>query len=420
MAITKDQTPDDLNLLQNELVYVVSSTNQAEEQFRYVFDVKLDLGAGAVSVARVRQVPNPTGYGIINIAKIIEPYFAATKISTTGTNQEIHRINSTDNNWVSLNTDTLKLVEVEFGEHYVHSGETDPTTDADLTNDQIYVIDGVQQFEDGINWTFDPYIPNDSAAKFLTNAPNIEYVDSDQYRTISWLGVATSQAGTIRVKFYEADGTVIQSEDIDISLEGGSDPTVSEYDAMQFFGCGPQNFEDGDVANLKPSNNSTLSYYSVRLRNVGNTTNESELKYFYLNESCKYTPYVLAWQNRLGAWDYYSFQKKSSRSLSIQRSTFQSLPGDYSGSSYSTQTWNRGKTNFGIKAEEEVTVNTDFVTEEEYAWLEELLTSREVYHIGSVTRPIVLTDSSYLIKTGVNDKIMQLSLKFKYSNKRKV
>ena len=117
----------------------------------------------------------------------------------------------------------------------------------------------MQQFEDGINWTFDPYIPNDSAAKFLTNAPNIEYVDSDQYRTISWLGVATSQAGTIRVKFYEADGTVIQSEDIDISLEGGSDPNVSEDDAMQFFGCGPQNFEDGDVANLKPSNNLFVS-----------------------------------------------------------------------------------------------------------------------------------------------------------------
>lgn len=424
MAITKEQTPSDLNLRGAQLIYVVSSTNSSESQFRYVYDIKLDTGAGLERIARIKQTPNPNNYGIIDIAPIVEDYLKATLKSSTGSNQEIHRINSTDNNWCSLNDDTVKFVEVEFGEHYVQSGDTDPTTTANLTNDEIYVLDGAHQFEDGLNWTFDPYVADGAASRFLSNAPTIEYVESDQYRTLAWCalndGTIVATAGTIRVTFYDSSNTPIQQEDIDISLSGGADPTTGENKAVQFFGCGPQNFEEGSVANLKPSNNPTLSWYTIRLRNAANNATASRAKAFYINDDKKYTPKVLAWQNRFGTWDYYSFQMKSTRNISMERGLYVTPHGDYSGSSYSYQTWERGRTTFGVKAYERVTVNSDYLTDEEYEWLEELLTSKEVYEIGTTTRAVVIEDTSFDIKTGVNDKLRQLAVKYRYAHDRRV
>ena len=93
-----------------------------------------------------------------------------------------------------------------------------------------------------------------------------------------------------------------------------------------------------------------------------------------------------------------------------------------------------GRKNFRVNTSERIKMNTDFVTEAEGVWLEELINSPEVYILNGFddtevapyntitnkyVEPVTLTTSSYTKKTRANDKLMQYTIEVEKSKNRR-
>ena len=84
-----------------------------------------------------------------------------------------------------------------------------------------------------------------------------------------------------------------------------------------------------------------------------------------------------------------------------------------------------------VNSTEKIKINTDFVTEAEGLWFEELINSNEVYvlegfqtdqtdsALNNYVTPATLTTSSYVKKTIANDKVMQYTFEIEKSKMKR-
>ena len=71
-----------------------------------------------------------------------------------------------------------------------------------------------------------------------------------------------------------------------------------------------------------------------------------------------------------------------------------------------------------VKAEKQVVVSTDYIDEGYADMLRDIATSRSVFIVdGTNLIPVTVTDSEYLFKTSVNDKLISYSFTLRYSNR---
>jgi hypothetical protein len=116
------------------------------------------------------------------------------------------------------------------------------------------------------------------------------------------------------------------------------------------------------------------------------------------------------WLNRAGGWDFFSFTKDSKKTVDIERSEFTKILD------WNYNVGDRGDTIFAQKAKENFTVNSNWITEGESIWLEELLTSPEVYHLSGTNKlPLVITDTNYEVKTYLRNQLFNLVINYRYS-----
>ncbi len=74
MAITVNSTPESYASAHDDLWFVATSTNVAQSNFKFVFDVYIN----SVQVARVKQYPDPTSSkGYFNAGNIVRNYLSS-------------------------------------------------------------------------------------------------------------------------------------------------------------------------------------------------------------------------------------------------------------------------------------------------------------------------------------------------------
>jgi hypothetical protein len=78
-----------------------------------------------------------------------------------------------------------------------------------------------------------------------------------------------------------------------------------------------------------------------------------------------------------------------------------------------------------VDSQERTILKSGALTDAEYVWLRELITSPEVYAIETYNgtiydRPIVITTSSYEEVYKRNKKMSQLTLEYKYAHKENI
>ena len=122
---------------------------------------------------------------------------------------------------------------------------------------------------------------------------------------------------------------------------------------------------------------------------------------------------------------------KSTRSIATKRIPYTQAGGTWNESTFKISGWKGGKKNFRVNSTEKIKINTDFVTEAEGVWFEELINSSEVYIVNgyeddvkyTITNkyiePVVLTTSSYVKKTIANDKLMQYTFEIEKSKMKR-
>ena len=75
---------------------------------------------------------------------------------------------------------------------------------------------------------------------------------------------------------------------------------------------------------------------------------------------------------------------------------------------YEQGTYDGGTRTYNVNAVETIDANTEFITEDEAAILEELFLSPDVYmQNGERFEPVVINETEYIKQTSSNDKLIQ-------------
>ena len=160
--------------------------------------------------------------------------------------------------------------------------------------------------------------------------------------------------------------------------------------------------------------------YTIHLEDNTNAQT-SEKVTFNINETCsKYNEVRVHFLNRLGGYDAFNFYLKSIHQTDIKKDKYDQQHHDWNGWTYDYTKKSRGATDYNVSLNKKLTVNTDYLTEEESLWMEDLITSPSAYIEESNELIAVNLDARRIQrKTSLNDKLMQYTFELNYSIKNR-
>jgi len=418
--------------------------NNGATNARYILKIKDNLNNLLVTLTAPART-DLDGDAIFNVASVVQDY---CKTDDTGcfvppfAGYENLQTNSTFNG-VLAKTDhhaihkidklsgcnnNIKGFRFTISATYTNASGTVITTNEtqSVLQNYYWFWNGVQQHVQGQRMDLTPYMMVGGSKNLLSSLPNTvnRKVRLGDYHTMAvFQGTykldnadVTSDARRYRFKLYNSSDSLLETINFnaDSSNGGISAGGIGHFytHRILYIGCGVQN-----IINAHSSNFANVAYYTLEVRNEASATMSHVYRFDITDADCKgYENIRLAFVNRLGAWDYYNFDKKSIRTTNIVRSNYKQSYGfdkpaiPYAASAgwdYATQ--EGGAKTYNVNAREIIEANTDFITEDEANLLEELFTSPDV-HIQNANgnfEPVVITASEYIKQTTVNNKVKQ-------------
>lgn len=121
-----------------------------------------------------------------------------------------------------------------------------------------------------------------------------------------------------------------------------------------------------------------------------------------------YQPIQIQFLNSAGGYETWDFIRRNQKTLNIEKVEWrQELPWNYT-------IGDRQQSVLSQKAEMTYIANTDWLSEYDHTYLQELLLSQDSYMIiGTNSYPIVITDKQWVQKTKITDQIFNLTISFK-------
>jgi hypothetical protein len=148
---------------------------------------------------------------------------------------------------------------------------------------------------------------------------------------------------------------------------------------------------------------------------IASINDQPTLRYEILCEP-KYNVIDCIFINKFGAWDSFSFLKKSVQKFNTTSSNYKRSIGEVGASGFSYSLTDHQKVQYNKNGYKSITVNTGFVNESFNLLLEEMMLSEKMYLIiDDVVEPVNLNTSSVEFKTSVNDKTINYTLEFDFA-----
>ena len=462
MALTIEQNPlYNLNTVGQDVIFTVLDAAVVATKFnvKYIAEVHIETDtinlASSIKVGAFKTTPNNTGAGMYDFRPIVESFVNADNLAPSTSefknasysNLPVHIIDK-----YSLNENTVRYLKIRFKvEGAATEGgavsviDTEDSAQYTLFNGYLKRTDILDLVTNDFGYDTSRFYLNprivggEILGNWLTNAPTTQYANLSDYGTLSMYSADLGVVGVptdlyrITITYYNSSGTQIGFEYIDnLDAEGGFTTygTTTNKQVM-YLGCFPANLQNWSSTFgglLTPINQMEGGRYTIR---ANNSSGNALLDIVTININCPtlkgYEPIRLAWLNQWGAWDYYTFTMKSAKTTSTKGSTYQQIEGTWNESTYQVNGFKGGKKAFRVNATEKISMNTDFVSESESEWFEDLINSPEVYildgyqsqaanpALNQYATPVRLTTSSYTKKTVANDKLMQYTFEVEKS-----
>jgi hypothetical protein len=403
MAITVYNTPASYAPAYNQMIFTLSSTNVTQPNFRYIADIYVN---GSSDYTRLEVGKNPTNSsGVFDISGIIQNYLSM----------------DADDNTTAFKTcgNSIVSYDVKFGEQYgASSGITNYTN---LTTRTGYAYNGVFDPLTFLDYTKNKYSLFNSSSKFLTDCPNILTRVGEKLN----IGYLVQNVGQtfLEIKVYTVTGTLQKT----VKLQSPFDySNVAEYSLNANISYDFLNsLVTGDLyEGTAPIFNASSSYYTIQMLYSDEPPTYSavsEIKRITIDEYCsKYAPIRFKFMNNYGKYDYYTFTGAKTKSTNIKRNTYKSNPNEWSGVNYNYSRMSRGLSQYETVLDDTITINSDWITEAESEWLEQLVTSPDVYiYEGSNLVSVNITNANYETKYEASQQLFNLVISFTYSQNRK-
>lgn len=149
--------------------------------------------------------------------------------------------------------------------------------------------------------------------------------------------------------------------------------------------------------------------YRVDLFNSLTKYNLGSYVYYKKNKCHKYRNYEIIWRNPHGGFDSYLFHMKNNITYNIERKLYEKRLD------YNYTIGDRGTTIYSVITKEVITLNSDFVTQNEYQILTQMIMSPEVYMVyyylnNTYIVPMIVQDESIEYKYIDQEKLISMSV----------
>lgn len=389
MAIVITSNPGTYYSAHGDLIFTVYEATKANDpvtypDYRYVLDVYV----GATLITRLKAYPHPdTKIGVFNVGNVIRDYLAATFNPSTGLRPQ------------QLGSGEFFIeATMKFGEEY----DFDLYTNLTVESARVYFNHYNGRLL-GSNTTLSSYLD-----KALTARPYVTPVnDDDSYCFVPFLPTDTDNV-TLSIKSYTQGGTLLDT------ISQAFTPAAAN--TLQLFNIAPA------VLNAITANfiNDGVHYYTVEFQ----TPNISDDSIYRFNLTCEaqHTVYTLHFLNRFGGFESRNFTKVSRKTIDIERKDFTKLPYtvDASGNvSYknANNVYNETRSTYAAIYSEKMTLNSNFLSDDEYAWMADLILSPMVfiemdgYFVGTT-----ITANNYEFRKRINDKLTALTIDIEFGD----
>ena len=427
-----------------EVIFVVSNSNIVSTKTRVKFQAEVHISntfapvtaSSSDVVGTFKTTPNNAGVGIFDLSSVVENYVSADNMArigssykgTTTTDDDRHPIHLIDK--YSGNVNAIRYLVIQFKTEYFDT-TTNQLVQVEAVNSSLFqIFNGYLSYADkleisGADFGYNVGKFNLSAAsnQFLTNAPVVQYANLDDYGTVGILA-PNDNLSFIKLIYKDSSGSSLGTENINRTTSNGAYDSFNAFIGMNlmYFGCFPANLRNHSSTFQALVTAGTINNGSIEVTPFDVGSNQIG-KTYTININCPdlkgYESIRVCWLNQWGVWDYYTFTKKSSKNITTQGSTYHQLKGTWNDSKYRLDSFKGGKKTFRVNSMEKITMNTDFITEEESIWLEEFINSPEAYildgfqtdnsfaALNTYVTPVRLMTTSYTRKTVANDKLIQ-------------
>lgn len=387
--ITIIESPNNWQNLYNEIVIGVSGSNSTQPNYQFLCDVNVSGQSNPVTRLTIPKQPL-VGTVKINIADVVKNYVT----------YDFGSFNTVD--LVACNNSQLRYW-IELGEIYDNVSGV-PTIYA---NQAQYGTSGSPKLGsnaifDFLDWSKTAF----STGKLLKASNQVslndnsyrEKIRAGQQRFLTFFTNDVNELFITDIQFYDRQGVSVYSDSY--SSYTGTSGIVSinlGHAFIDFIGAS--------------SYLAQSAYYTIDLRNASDEIVFS--KTFDIDNSCnKYEVYRLHWLNSMGGFDAFNFNMVSTERDEIDTKQFKKVQA------LGYAKTDRLKTKYYTKFSESINLNSDLLTDAEYAALEQLVLSPVVMlEVNSTTYvPVnVVADNYVKRKYEQNREIPTMNLTIEYS-----
>ena len=382
MAVTFHTQPQVFTPASNPVVWSFSSDQTFQTNFSYIVEVYIN----SILHSTHQVFPQNSIYAKFNASEIMRGILSSPLI--------------TDTTFVTLYSSAYDFVNIKVYEQY---GAT-PAIFANATSNSKYVFNAALRHQDFVNWdyldynisTFNPL----NGIAYLTSWPRTYKYLCGLTEKI-FLGFISNDSGLqVDIRLYDSANALIVA-----SL--GNTITFQQLTVLD---VSPQTI----IANtaITSGDFSTCVYYTVRTNatGMGAYIGRSEVFSIYIDTECqRYPSRRLHWLNKFGVWDSFTFDLVSTDSTKVEGNRYEKEKGIWEDENYVYPLYQGEGTTFSKRAEDTLTLNSDWIKEDVQQWLvRELYESPKVYLESSGSfEPVNVTNASYKLKVSRRDGLIQ-------------
>lgn len=402
MAITiGDVYPSEGNFYPayNDMVLTATSTNTAQPNFKYVVDIYV----AGTQVSRLKFSPDANGALTANVHRIIESYVS-------------YNIDIADAGFVKC-ANSIALFQLQVGEEYgtpptFHSGSNFPSSGT------RNAINTCVAWDDRLDYLDTDYILNSATSKFLTSLTAFD-IQPSQNAWLHMIRTTTNKPAKMEIKTFDYLGNVIGQYRVTNAWAA-----VSSSDTKFLrFPSGTANINlisSGIVAvsGSLPIITGFVASYTLQALDNSNAAVSGRVAYTVGPAVCRYPNFRLQFLNKYGGFDAMNFSLVSRESLpAINRKSYKQVYGANTGGVWAYTKQDLLNVTFDTEYKRSFEINSDWISDEQSAWLEELMTSPVVFREISATvmEQVDIATMTYEIKRKAVDKLVQLSIRIENS-----
>jgi hypothetical protein len=454
MATTIIAQPQDFTPAYNECKFIVDSTNVNKDGFRYIFEV-FEAGT-ATRIGYYKALPTyGTGYGEQDLSKLLSNMVTFDFNPTITTfydasnsyynydvkvgEEYIYELNYTaslvDNGGSVRITathafqvgDQVNINQVDGGVanpgveglHTVIAitGTTNFTINAlwaDVTDATIngtvkyadnrktitlnivstldkHIFNGVQPWLDMPNWDETDYELDGVTKEWLTNQPKTFNCTPSQDL---WLNLRGDGVGINKRVYFENDNGDLFYK----AIAGG--------DYIKGVAVGPNNFGALTVVSgTAPLIKDSTKIYQVWYSDGAFNPVQSLAYEIKIDRRPVITQYNILFLDRMGSWSSFAFQLKTYEKLNIKRETYnKDVPGYVTGSEWKYKSYEQGSVNYNTQVSKTIDLNTNWMTEAQAYYFQELVTSPQTYIVA-----VTFVNCDYVLGEYISCNVMNNS-----------